>query len=99
MTCDEIILSHMYENWMKSQLVSDNSCHPIIYNPLKHSQGMRNNVWVAFIVGITTPRFTISLELRQLELVTLNIIFSVDHATLHVYKVMTVKFATVYVHI
>jgi hypothetical protein len=38
---------------------------------------MTNNVGSPFIVGDTIPRFTISNRARQLELVTLTIIFSV----------------------
>ena len=37
---------------------------------------MTHNVGFTFSVGDTTPRFTISIEQDQLELVTLNIIFS-----------------------
>ena len=37
---------------------------------------MTLNVGFTFSVGDTTPRFTISIEQDQLELVTLNIIFS-----------------------
>ena len=38
---------------------------------------MTNNAGLAFSVGDTTPQFTISIEARQMELVTLNIIFGV----------------------
>ena len=38
---------------------------------------MSNNVGLRFSVDDTTLRFTISVEPRQLELVTLNIIFNV----------------------
>ena len=39
-------------------------------------QGMTNNVGLTFRVDDTIPRITISIEAKQLELVTLNIIFS-----------------------
>ena len=38
---------------------------------------MTNNVGLTFSVGDTTPWFAISMEQKQLESVTLNIIFSV----------------------
>jgi hypothetical protein len=38
---------------------------------------MTNNVGVTFSVGDTTPWITIDIEARRLELVTLNMIFSV----------------------
>ena len=37
---------------------------------------MTNNVGLTFRVDDTIPRITISIEAKQLELVTLNIIFS-----------------------
>ena len=40
---------------------------------------MTNNVGLSFSVGDTIPWFTISIEHKILELVTLNIIFSVDY--------------------
>jgi hypothetical protein len=48
---------------MKNRWVSDSNCN--IANlrlPQKLLQGMTNNVGLAFIVGDTTPQFTISIE-------------------------------------
>jgi hypothetical protein len=42
---------------------------------------MINNDGVTFSIGETIPRFTISIEQDKLELVTLNIIFSVLQPT------------------
>ena len=50
-TCDEI-LSWMIEIWMKNHSVSESNCN--IVNP--------NNGGLAFSVGDTTLRFTISIE-------------------------------------
>jgi len=60
-TCDEM-LSWMIEIWMKNHSVSDSNCNTINLNPLKILQEMTNNVGLAFSVGDTTPRFTISIE-------------------------------------
>ena len=49
-----------------------------IYNPhTKKLQGMTNNVGLTFSVGDVIPWFRISIEQRQLELVTLNTICTV----------------------
>jgi hypothetical protein len=47
---------------MKNHSVSDSNCNTINLNPLKILQEMTNNVGLAFSVGDTTPRFTISIE-------------------------------------
>ena len=55
-TCDEI-LSWRIDIWMRNQLVSDSFCNTQIF-----LQRMTNNVGLAFSVGDTTPRFTMSIE-------------------------------------
>jgi hypothetical protein len=45
-----------------------------MYNPSKKLQRLTNIVGFTLSVGDTVPRFSISIEPRQLELVTLNII-------------------------
>ena len=59
--CDEI-LSWMIGFWMKDHLVSDNLCNIVNLYPPKKLQRMTNSVGLAFSVGNTTPRFTISIE-------------------------------------
>ena len=60
-TRDEI-LSWMIETWMEKHLVSDSNCNSLNPNPPKNLQGMTINVRLAFSVGDTTPRLTISHE-------------------------------------
>ena len=46
-------------------------------DPPNTLRGMTNNVGLTFSVGDAIPRFTISIEQDKLQLVTLNMIFSV----------------------
>jgi hypothetical protein len=75
--CNEI-LSWMIGIWMKIYTVSDISCNIVVLQSSQNLQGMTNNVGLTFSVGDTIPPpFSISFEQRQLQLVTLNILFSV----------------------
>ena len=48
---------------MRNHLVNDNLCNIVnLYSPIKIVQGMTNNIRLTFIVGDTTPGFTISVE-------------------------------------
>jgi hypothetical protein len=71
----------MIEIWMKNHLVSESICNIVNLLSFKKLQGMINNDGVTFSIGETIPRFTISIEQDKLELLTLNIIFSVLQPT------------------
>ena len=74
-TFDEI-LSWMIEIWMQNQLIIDSNCNTAnLYS--KKLQGMTNNIGLTFSVSDTKTAVYNYYCARQLESVTLNIIFSV----------------------
>jgi len=87
LTLGDEILSCMTEIWMKYQLVSDNTNN--IVNLCAQTLFTRNEeIMVGSQLMLVTlhMRFIISNEQRQIELVTLNKIFSVAKYTCNSYN-------------
>ena len=55
------------EVWMKNHLVSDSDCNTVDFQFPLNLQGITNNVGLAFSVGDTILRFTLTIEQDNLN--------------------------------